>query len=171
MLFTCFPKNINKLFRHKILFWCSIILFLSTWNTFLGNIKFFCWHGAPFHAASTCFCRYQITFCATLNILSGHKNVFCATLKFCFGHRLECYVMVIYFYNQVLKKIKLHFWVTQILLFVHYKFIIFKFYIAHWQRSGPRNKDIFIPSFTHQPVIFVDVCKQVTKIYPGKKVF
>ena len=132
---------------------------------------FFCWHGAPFHATSTCFCRYQITFCATSNILSGHKNVFCATLKFCFGHRLECYVMVIYFYNQVSKKIKLHFWVTQILLFVHYKFIIFKFYIAHWQRSGPRNKDIFIPSFTHQPVIFVDVCKQVTKIYPGKKVF
>ena len=105
MLFTCFPKNINKLFRHKILFWCSIILFLSTWNTFLGNIKFFCRHEAPFHATSTCFCRYLITFCATSNILSRHINVFCATLNFCFGHRLECYVMVIYFYCHVATKI------------------------------------------------------------------
>ena len=38
--------------------------------------------------------------------------------------------------------------------FVHHKFFIFNFYIAHWQhvdlaRSAPRNKETFNPSLTH----------------------
>ena len=101
MLLTYFPKNINRFLWHKILSWFSIILFLPTWNTFWGNIKLFCWHEAPFRATSTCFCWHQITFCATSNVLSRHKNIFRATLKFCFGPRLECYVIVIYFYCHV----------------------------------------------------------------------
>ena len=56
--------------------------------------------------------------------------------------------------------------------FVHHKFVIFNFYIAHWQhvdllRSDPRNKETFIPSFAHQP----DEHKEVIKSCSGKKVF
>ena len=99
------PENINKFFRHKILFWYSIILFLSTWNTFLWNVTFFCGDEAPFCTTLTCFCRHQINFCATSNFLSRHKNVFRATLDFCFGHSLKCYFIVIYFYCHVTTKI------------------------------------------------------------------
>ena len=58
-------------------------------------------------------------------------------------------------------------------LFVHHKFFIFIFHIAHWQhvdllRSGPRNKETFNPSFTH----LSDIPKQLlSKSCSGKKVF
>ena len=44
-------------------------------------------------------------------------------------------------------------------IFVHQKFFIFNFYIAHWQhdalRDGPRNKETFNQSVTH----FLDIRK------------
>ena len=36
-----FRKKLITFLRTKIFFWCSIILLLSTWNTFLWCIKFF----------------------------------------------------------------------------------------------------------------------------------
>ena len=56
--------------------------------------------------------------------------------------------------------------------FVHHKFFIFNFYIAHWQhvdllRSGPRNKEAFNPSFTH----LSDIPRQLLRAALEKKVF
>ena len=97
-------------FRKKIIL---LILFLSTWNTFSCNINFFhflfflfnfCFffyffffifsRKTIFRATWTCFCRQQITFCATSNFLFQHQVAFCAIPNFCFGHCLEYYVMV-----------------------------------------------------------------------------
>ena len=121
----------NNFFEHKIIFLCSIILFLSTWNTFLCSINlflfdvkqffvqhqlFFVWCKTIFRATSTCFCLHQITFCATSNFLFRNIIVFGATPNFCFGHCLEYCVMMIYLLSRSNKniitgqrKIKFHF--------------------------------------------------------------
>ena len=49
-------------FAHKLSFWGRIILLLSTWILL--------------STTSTCFCRIQITFCATSNFLFQHKMSF-----------------------------------------------------------------------------------------------
>ena len=62
---------------------------------------------------------------------------------------------------------------TIISFFVHHKFFIFSFYIAHWPhvdllRSTPRNKESFNPSFTQLP----DIPKKLlSKSCSGKVVF
>ena len=70
MLFTCFPKNINKLFRHKILFWCSIILFLSTCNTFFVDMEHL-------------FMQHQLVFVGT-RLLFVQRQTFCLGTKMFF---------------------------------------------------------------------------------------
>ena len=90
-----------------------------------------------FGAASSCFCRHQLTFCATSNFLFQHKIAFRATPNFCFGYRLECYVMVIYFYCQVTTRIQSYVEKKKnsflcdsknlISFFVPHKFFIFNF--------------------------------------------
>ena len=88
LLWRAVRKKSNNFFVPKIVFWCSIILLLSTWNTFLCYINFFCWHEILSRATSTRFCRNKITFRATSNFLFQHKIIFRATPNFCFGHRL-----------------------------------------------------------------------------------
>ena len=129
-----------------------------------------------FGAASSCFCRHQLTFCATSNFLFQHKIAFRATPNFCFGYRLECYVMVIYFYCQVTTRIQSYVSKKKnsflcdsknlISFFVPHKFFIFNFYIAHVDllRSGSRKKKSFNPSFTHLIVENTNSCS-------GKQVF
>ena len=150
---------------HKIFLWCSIVLLLSTWNTFLCYINFFfCWHEILFRATSTRFCRNKITFCATSNFLFQHKIIFRATPNFCFGHCLECCHGDIFLWSHSNKNIitcqkinKLSFLcdTKKIISFcLHHHFFIFSFYITHCQhvdllRSGPGNKETFNPSFTH----------------------
>ena len=54
---------------------------------FCATSTFFWWHGILFHATSTRFCRSQITFCATSNFLLQLKIIFRATpnLYLCHG--------------------------------------------------------------------------------------
>ena len=53
------------------------------------------WRAVPekLSPATTCFCQYQITFCATSNFYFGHKIVFCAALNFLFWilFRMVCH--------------------------------------------------------------------------------
>ena len=92
-------------FVHKIFLWCSIILFLSTWNIFLCYINFFfCWHEILFREHQHVSVETKITFSAMSNFLFQHKITFRATSNFCFWHHL-CYVLVIYFYCHIATKI------------------------------------------------------------------
>ena len=81
-----FRKKINNFFEN-IFLW-SIILFLSTWNTFFMQLivdmkHFFVQHQLVF--ADT-----RLIFVALCNINFWHKIVFRAKSKFSFGHCLEC---------------------------------------------------------------------------------
>ena len=97
-----------------ITFWAQNIFFYAASSCFSR-------HEILFRATATRFCRNQITFYATSKFLFQHKIIFRTTPSFCFGHRLECYVMVIYFYyhiatkiyNHVSKNINFHFYMTQ----------------------------------------------------------
>ena len=65
----------KKFFAHKIFFWYSIILFLSTWSTFfvLNQLLLLTWNT---------FFRHQITFCATSNFSFSTQNYFSCNAKF-----------------------------------------------------------------------------------------
>ena len=91
-LWRAVPEKINDFFEHKIFFLVQHYLVFVDMEYLFG-------------ATSTCFCQHQSTFYATSNFLFRYKIVFRAKPNFCFGHRLECYVMVIYFYCHVAKKI------------------------------------------------------------------
>ena len=96
-----------------ITFWAQNIFFYAASSCFSR-------HEILFRATATRFCRNQITFYATSKFLFQHKIIF-RTTPSCFGHRLECYVMVIYFYyhiatkiyNHMSKKLNFHFYMTQ----------------------------------------------------------
>ena len=98
-------KN-NNFFACKIFFWCSIILLLSTQNTFLCYINFFfllTWN--IFSCSINTFFSKPKYFLCKSNFLFQHKIIFRATSNFCFGYLLECYVMVIYFYCHIATKL------------------------------------------------------------------
>ena len=92
-----FGKN-NNYFVDKVFFWCSIILFLSTGNTFLCYINFFLltWN--------TFSCNIN-TFLSKPNYFLCNVKLFISTPNFCIRHRLECYAMGIYFYCYIATKI------------------------------------------------------------------
>ena len=148
-------KN-NNFFVYKIFLWYSILLFLSTWNTFLCYINlFFCWHEIIFRAISTRFCRNQTTFCAASNFLfQEHKIIFHATPNFCFGHGHGDIFLLSHSNKNIItcQKInKLSFLcgTKKIISFcLHHHFFIFSFYITHCQHvdllySGPGSKETF----------------------------
>lgn len=106
-------------FEHKIFLLWIIILFLSTWNTFLCCIVF----------------RASPNFCF------GHWECYVIVMYF--------YCHVNQKYNHVAKKFSFLRDTKKIIsLFVHHKVFVYNFHIAHCQRvdplrSGPRNKEIF----------------------------
>ena len=149
-------KN-NNFSAQKIFFWCSIILFLSTWNTFSCNIN------TLLSATDYFLCNVKL-FVST-------QNYFSCNTKFLFraSFRMLCNKNIV----TCQKIIKFHFYVTQkklISFFVHHNFLIFSFSITHCQhvdlhRSGPGKKETFNPSFTH----LSDIPKQLlSKSYSRK---
>ena len=109
-----------------------------------------------FGAASSCFCRHQLTFCATSNFLFRHKIAFRATPNFFFwkSFRMLCHGNIFLLpssnKNTILcRKKKNSFFCDSknlISFFVPHKFFIFNFYIAHADllRSGSRKKKLLI---------------------------
>ena len=152
---------------YKIFFWCRIILFLSTGNTFLCNINFFFWmtwntflcNINTFLSTPECFLRDVKLFVSTQNYFSCNtKFLFWTSLKtLChndissLSHSNKNIIMC-----QKINKISFLCDTKKLILFfVHHKLFIFSFYIVHWHhvvdllRSGLGNKGNVNPSFTH----------------------
>ena len=72
----------KNFFAHKIFFWYSIILFLSTWSFFfvLNQLLLLTWN--TFSCNISTFFRHQITFCATPNFSFSTQNYFSCNAKF-----------------------------------------------------------------------------------------
>ena len=71
------PTKNNNFFAHKIFSWCSIILFLSTWNTFLCYINSFFIDMKYFSV------QHQHIFVDT-KLLSVQRQTFCFNTKLFF---------------------------------------------------------------------------------------
>ena len=86
-------RESNNFFSHKILFWYNIILFLSTWNTFLCYIStffskpsYFLCNVKLFISTQNCFsCNTKFLFCTSFGMLClddilllshSNKNIF-----------------------------------------------------------------------------------------------
>ena len=132
----------NNFFGPKIFFWCSIILFLSTWNIFSCNIN--------------TFLLKQNYFLCNVKLFISTQNYFPCNTKFLFwtSFRMLCHGHI-FLWSHSNKNIikcqkinKLSFLSdTKKLMsfFLHHQFFIFSFYIAQIQhvdllRSGPVNK-------------------------------
>ena len=78
-------KKNNIFFARKIFFWCSIILFLSTWNTFLKKIYFFCWYES--------FLSIPEYFLCNIILFVSTQNYFSCNTKFLFwtSFRMLCH--------------------------------------------------------------------------------
>ena len=135
-------RESNNFFSHKILFWYNIILFLSTWNTFLCYISTF------FSKPSYFLCNVKL-FISTQNYFSCNtKFLFCTS----FGMLCLDDILLLSHSNKNIftcEKInKLSFLCDTkkiISFFLRHHFFVFSFYITHCQhvdllRSGPRNK-------------------------------
>ena len=78
------PENINKFFRHKILFWYSIILFLSTWNTFLWNVTFFLLRWSTFLYNINLFLSTPDYFLCNVKLFVSTQKCFSCNTRFLF---------------------------------------------------------------------------------------
>ena len=127
--------------------WKTLISFLSTKYFFVQ------------HQLVT-FVATRSLFCAIWKGFFWHKCFFRGAPNFCCGHYLKCCVRVTYVYchvaTKILSRIKIKINKISFLcgtkrktsLFVHHKFSIFNFDIAHWQHvdlllSGFRDKVTF----------------------------
>ena len=154
-----FGKKMTTFSAQNIFFWCSIILFLSTWKTFLCYINFFVVDMKYF------FAQHQHVFVETkllsvnVKLSISIQNYFSCNTKFLFW---ASFIMLchgdIFLLSHSNKNIiacqkvnKLSFLCDTkklISLFLHHHFVIFSFYITHCQHvdllcSGPGNKETF----------------------------
>ena len=166
---TVFEKTDN-FFAHKIFFSCSIILLLSTWNTFLWYINFFLLTRNTFSCNINTFLSKSNYFSCNVKLFISTQNYFSCNIKFLFwtSFRMLCHgdIFLLSHSNksiitcQKINKLsflcnaKKLFW-----FFVHHHIFIFSFCITHCQhadllRSGPGNKETFNQSFTHLSDIY-----------------
>ena len=100
---------------------------------------FFVLHQLFFLYMKHFFVQHQHTFLSTPKYFLCNVKLFVSTQNyfspnFYFGHRLECYVMVIYFYchNKNISRVKkFHIYVTQKNYFVFFFFFASQFFYIH----------------------------------------
>ena len=128
--FYCFiwgavPEK-NNFFSHKIFFWCRIILFLSTWNTFLCYINFFLLTWNTFSCTISTFLSKPNYFLCNVKLFISTQNYFSCNTKFLFWTSFEmlCHgdISLLSYSNKYIitcqktnaqKQINFHFYVTQ----------------------------------------------------------
>ena len=140
-------------------FWCSIILFLSTWNTFLCYINFFLLTWNTFSCNINTFLSKPNYVLRNVKLFISTQNYFSCNTKFLFwtSLRMLCHGDI-FLLSHSSKNIitsqkinKLSFLCDthkKNSFFVHHHLFIFSFYITHCQhidilRSGPGNKENF----------------------------
>ena len=84
MIWGVVPEKNKNLFAHKICFWCSIILFLSTWNTFLCYINFFLLAWNTFLCNINTFLSKPNYFLCNVKLFILTQNYFSCNTKFLF---------------------------------------------------------------------------------------
>ena len=83
----------NNFFAHKIFFWCSIILFLSTGNNFLCYINFFLMTWNTFSCNFNTFLSKPNYFLCNVKRFISTQNYFSCNTKFLFwtSFRMLCH--------------------------------------------------------------------------------
>ena len=159
LYFTCLKctlcravrEKINNLFAHKIFFWCSIIFFLSTWNTFLCQSSFFWLTWNTFSCNINTFLSTPNYFLCNVKLFVSTQNYFSCNTKFLFWTLLSmlCHgdIFLSSHSNKNIiacqKVNKLSFLCDTkklVSFFVYHNFFIFSFYITHCQHVSSSSQ-------------------------------
>ena len=129
----CFPVNFAKCLRTPFcmghVWW--LLLIKKNNNNFRKKINNFFVLEIFFWCSIMSFLSTPAYFLYTVKLFVSTK------IAFCFGYRLECYVMVIYFYCHVATRIqshvekkRIHFYVTRFLCLTNFLYSIFTLHIG-----------------------------------------